>query len=238
MMRRQGKNRGFTLVELTLAMSFLSMLLLMITLLILQVSATFNKGFTLRSVNESGQLISSEIQRKLSTAPSETVGYKEGVADTVPGLTTNRFCVDGMVYAWTTLAQRDQNDPGNEKYVGFAKFSGPKKDYCGTTVNASYCGTTGAVTDSLKPVPSSGVTELIDVKDQALVIRSFSCKPITIAGSDGSQALYAVNFTIGTNTNDLIDTNGMCKPPENAKQEFCAVNDFSFIARSTKGVER
>lgn len=239
MARRLRLTRGFTLVELTLAMSFLSMLLLMITLLILQVSMTYNKGFTLRAVNESGQLISNEIQRKLSTAPTETVGYREGVVDTTAqgSITTNRLCVDGTVYAWTTLAQRDQSDSGNKKYVGFAKFGGSKKLYCGTTAAANNCGTTSALNEPLDPI-QPGATDLIDTKDQALVIRHFECKPITNFGGDGSQALYKINFTIGTNTNDLIDTNGVCKPPQDAKQEFCAVNDFSFIARSTKGVER
>ncbi len=214
---------GFTLVELLLAMSFLAMLLLMITFLILQVSTIYNKGLTLRSVNESGQLISSEIQRRLSSAPAETVGNIENV--TLNNGTTNRLCADGVVYAWTPRSKKVAEDAKN---ISFVKFTGSKKDYCDKAADGS----------TPKELPETKyITSLIDKKGQALVIRSFKVDDISKNGIDGdtTQKLYQVSFTLGTDTDDLIGSNGLCKPPAEARQEFCAVNQFSFIAKTNSG---
>ncbi|HEY0965212.1 MAG TPA: hypothetical protein VGE13_01910 [Candidatus Saccharimonadales bacterium] len=234
MRRRLQQAKGFTLVELMLAMSFLVILLLMITLLILQVTMIYNKGLTLREVNESGQLISSEIQRRLSTAPTETVGSVSNVVQ--DSRTTDRLCVDGIVYAWTLA---DKRNADNTKNVGFAKFNGSKKDYC----DQSPAGGGGMSPPTGVWPASNKITNLIDTQDQSLVIRKFSFHSIggtdTENGIDGdkTQALYRVTFVIGTNTSDLIDSNDTCLPPASAKQEFCAVNEFAFIVRSGDGGE-
>lgn len=236
-----SRNSGFTLVELMLAMSFLAMLLLMISLLVLQVSMIYNKGLTLKAVNESGQLISSEIQRRLSTAPRETVDHFEKKSQDGSKEQGGRICADNVVYAWNITGASASDAPNrytgsdSETPIRFIKFTGSREEYC--------------VVDQGQTAPSGEinrdeVTELINPETEGLVIRSFTFNAIggsegTNINGDRSQALYRVAFTIGTDTIDLIDSNSnTCRPPAEAKQEFCAVNEFSFIARSTSGGEK
>lgn len=59
--KHHKQEQGFTLVELSLSMAFIAMLLLGIALLTIQISAIYNKGLTMRSVNESGRLIAKDM---------------------------------------------------------------------------------------------------------------------------------------------------------------------------------
>ena len=226
--KRANCYQGFTLVELMLAMSFLAMLLLMISMLILQVAAIYNKGLTLKAVNETGQLISSELQRSIATAPDGTVS-----GDYITEGEGGRICVDGIVYAWNepqknTLNKYEGSDSSTQ--IRFIKFKGSKSDYCERGEGGSL--PTGRI-------KKDEVTELINPEEQGLAIRKFAFSLISVDGIDGdrTQRLFKVAFTLGTNETDLIDAGGKCKPPSQDKQEFCAVNEFEFIVRTTSGVE-
>ncbi len=52
--RHDRSESGFTIVELLMAMSFIAVLLVVITLTIIQISGIYNKGLTMRAVNQSG----------------------------------------------------------------------------------------------------------------------------------------------------------------------------------------
>lgn len=54
----QVKSRGFTIIELMLSMTFLAMLMLVIALTTIQISNIYNKGVTLREVNQAGRSVS------------------------------------------------------------------------------------------------------------------------------------------------------------------------------------
>jgi hypothetical protein len=88
MSSRQSK--GFTLVELMLSMAFVSLLLLAIALLVIQISNMYNKGLTLRAVNESGQLIASDLQETLNTSVPSAAPLSPHYVSSMHGTTTHR----------------------------------------------------------------------------------------------------------------------------------------------------
>jgi prepilin-type N-terminal cleavage/methylation domain-containing protein len=213
---KTGKNRGFTLVELLLAMTFIAVLLLMITLLVMQVSAIYNKGLTLRAVNEAGQLLSSEMQRKLLAASTQSVIFTPDTNGT-----GGRLCAAGTVYAWNYTQDAPEllnryPTPNENDRVGFIRFQGSAEEFC----------------QGLADLPAkSEAIDLLNSNDEHLVIRNFSFTSSPL-GEDPTQTIYQGSLVIGTNTEDLIDSNGQCRPPSEGGEEFCAVNEFTFTART------
>lgn len=197
-------------------MTFIAVLLLMITLLVMQVSAIYNKGITLRAVNEAGQLLSSEMQRKINTASVQSVQFAPDTNGT-----GGRLCVGGTVYAWnyTQDAPEFLNQyptPDEDEMIGFIRFQGSAEEYCAGLANL--------------PARSEAI-DLLNSNDQYLVMRDFSLASSPLP-EDPTQTIYQISFVIGTNSEDLIDSNGQCRPPSNGGEEFCAVNEFSFTARA------
>lgn len=61
---------GFTIIEISLAMTFIAVLLIIIALTISGIMTTFQKGVTLKSVNNVGRNLISEFTTAINTAPS------------------------------------------------------------------------------------------------------------------------------------------------------------------------
>ncbi len=61
---------GFTILEATLVTAFIAMLLIAITVIFSHMSAIFQKGLTLRSVNSVGRELISELTTSINSAPS------------------------------------------------------------------------------------------------------------------------------------------------------------------------
>jgi len=222
-------------------MTFLSILLLAISMLTLQISSIYNKGLTLRAVNESGQQLSAEIQRTLNAANPESVEFIED-----PPKTGGRLCVGTLIYAWNYIS-----DPGfvsetnrlntykqaDGKNIRFSKFSGKADRYCkdqDETPAISY-----VKLEEPSPAPQlSNFTPILSGGDADLLIRSFSLSKTVAPLGDVKQAIYTVSFTMGTNTADLITSgaggNDRCDIALGSKidDEYCAVNKFTFTARA------
>lgn len=67
---RQKSKAGFTIVEMSLAMSFIAALLITIALTITGIMTTFQKGVTLKSVNNVGRNLVTEFTTAINAAPS------------------------------------------------------------------------------------------------------------------------------------------------------------------------
>lgn len=243
-MNRVDKQQGFTIVELLLAMTFVSILLLSIALVVIQISNIYNKGLTLRAVDQSGRTVSADIQRVLGqTQPLANLagafviqrGDAASASDSPLG---GRFCTGEFTYIWNYGVALDENNyrPINtyvtnpndpEKELRFVRIRDSDSYYC--TNN-----------DGLPQVSREGAVELLAEGDRNLVVHDFSVEQITYDPLL-SQALYRVKMQLGTNDQTALTTADMsCKPPseESAFQEFCAVNVFEFTAQvGNKGEE-
>src|SRR5450759_2265716 len=97
-----SRQRGFTLVELMLAMAFVSALLLAIAMTVIQIGNIYNRGITYKNVNQVGSSLVSELQRSIaSNAPFDVsingVGEGEHYINKGWG---GRLCTGQYSYIW------------------------------------------------------------------------------------------------------------------------------------------
>lgn len=224
MIQVRNTSKGFTLVELTLSMTFISVLLLGIALLTLQISTIYNKGMTVRAVNEMGQLVSSDIQRELNVSTVTTV---KKVGDAGGG----RLCAGLTVYAWNFGGKLTKSAGGFNQFtsglgpavdnpIRLVKFPSGGQDYC-TQVAGNYPG-----------VPTSA-TDLLSEGDVELAVSAFDFSQSDIDGDgSGSQKIYTMGVTIGSGDGNLASNVNGCTAPTNVDDSYCAINKFSFTARA------
>jgi type II secretory pathway pseudopilin PulG len=232
MNRADKAQQGFTIIELLMAMAFVSMLLLGIALTVIQVANIYNKGLTMKAVDQSGRSISADIRQTLSQSQPFATDtalrlqrYPDSDANNPDG---GRLCTGLYTYVWNY--GKSMNHPINKYSVGddeirFARVRDNGGAYCANPT---------------RPIDQTDATELLSAGDRDLAIQSFT---ITQLASDPNigQALYRVVMEIGTNNQDAlqqaqsldtIDTT--CKPPsdDSSLQDFCAVNQFDFTAQA------
>ncbi len=70
-MRKMGSKKGFTLVELALAVGFIGILSLTITLIINDTVATYRRGLTLNQVNTTGMDLVDDFRSAIQGSPSQ-----------------------------------------------------------------------------------------------------------------------------------------------------------------------
>ena len=228
-----SNKRGFTIVELMLSMTFIAFLLVAIAMLTIQMSNIYTKGTTLRQVNQSGLAVSEELQRSIATTvPFETKEIAGISQKYIARDNGGRLCVGQYSYAWnygeaiktnpTGLLSR-YSDHSNE-IIRFVKVVDPGGDICADPI-------------SQDAIDRSKATEMLASGDRDLAVYSFNIVQTAKSGVTG-QAIYSINFLLGTNTTAQInvaeDGYAGCKPPSGAdgNENFCAINQFSIRARA------
>lgn len=236
--KRRRQQAGFTIIELTLAMTFVTILMIMIAMTITQLANIYNKGTTLRAVDQAGRAISRDMQATLAEAqPLDINSDIHGGANFVPQIQVGgdlsapdggRLCTGTYSYIWNV--GKSLVNPVNVYESGDVPIRLIKVRDTG----ALYC------SDSSLKIKNDDVVELLASGDRNLALQSFrivsaAFDPVT------QQALYRIVFEVGTNdegsldqssTIDTIDTT--CKPPSDdaSQQDFCAVNQFEFTVRT------
>jgi len=76
-MRKSQRKEGFTLIELVLSIGFIGSLLILISLIIIQVMGLYNKGLTLKQVNEVSRIVVRDLQQSVSSADAFRLQYIE-----------------------------------------------------------------------------------------------------------------------------------------------------------------
>lgn len=221
-MTRQSKSQGFTIIELMLAMSFVALLLLAIAMVTMQIGHIYNKGMTLRQVNQAGRAVTDELQR--------TIAANKPFSTTSHFINQNnlggRLCVGDYTYVWNkgaalvseTGVQNTYSDD-SEKQIRLVKVSDSGATLCA---------------DLNKKVDQLLATELLDSGDRDLVVHDFIVTETDRHPISG-QALYAISLTLGTNDQDeLILDELTCQPPSGSSggSDYCAVNRFDILARA------
>ncbi len=233
-MSHANKKSGFTLIELMLSMAFVSILLLAIAMTVIEMSSIFNKGLTLKEVNQVGRSITGEL--KSTIAATSPFNIKAGPSSRyIIQDWGGRLCVGQYSYIWNYGKAISTGDitrlnvySDSSNILRFVKAIDP---------NASYC------TDITKKVVSADAVELLNVSEHDLSIHSF-----LISTSDSAtdlkteQQLYNVEFTIGTNNQDAL-TNGsgtwQCKAPGQvgADLTYCSLSTFNIVALAGNSVK-
>lgn len=240
-MNHAGKQKGFTLIELMLAMAFISVLLLAIAMTIIQVGVIYNKGMTLKEVNQSARSISDELRRGIASSEAFTLGTKY-VTNSAGG----RLCLGQSSYVWNYGKAITQSDANRTRYatavlnttlgsIRFLKVPDSAGIYCAinpATGKFLY----GDIRTQDASVAVNTTTELLKAGDRTLSIHQFSITsgPNSTDASTGQQ-LYNISFTIGTGViTALTSDQSACLPPNDPNSDFayCTVQKFSLVVRA------
>lgn len=122
-MFRNNKKRqkGFTLVELMLSVGFVGSLLVLIALITIQIMGLYNKGLTLKEVNEVSRIVVRDMQQSITSAdafrihytvegaPKAAASLKEAIelggdVDYYSNPAGGRLCTGVYTYVWNTGA--------------------------------------------------------------------------------------------------------------------------------------
>lgn len=216
-----------------LAMGFVSFLLLAIAMLTIHIGGIYNQGITLREVNQAGLAISEDLQRTIGAASPFEVDTTKATSRYFQTNGGGRLCVGSHSYAWNYLGKVNVVFPNSYSTSGSVDKPSLVKV---VDPDGSLCQNRG------ESINRTDASELLAVGDRSLVLYDFSISQPSATPQSASQALYAVDFTLGTDGADIVDAaNKTCRPPltgattasdiERVRQ-YCAVNQFSIIVRA------
>lgn len=229
------RHAGFTLVEVTLAIAFLSILLIAILTITVTAGKLYIKGNTNQAINQSGRDFADTVRRDfLASGISVIAGSPTGTAITIGSgnLTSGRICLGMVSYLWNSAALLNAPNT-NEVTMGtsntpvkFARIVSPKQSYCDKDASGKYP----------MNIPSTEqVVDLFGGSDRDYALYSMTMAPVAVTGDKG---MYQISYTLGTNEsnttqNDATNSFVQCKPNDSQTADFnyCAVDDFDMIVR-------
>lgn len=247
-MNHEVKTRGFTLIELMLAMTFISILLLTIALTIVQIANIYNRGTITKELNASSRSISTDLDHTLRASGSFSLepAANRYVSKTWGG----RLCTGQYSYIWNYGSALSSLDPSRNQYSGPATagntvVTGGITRYEISLVKAPdagaiYCTPNGS--GGYPNVSPVGAVELLRTGDHGLVLHYFDVTTAPTAKDVlSSQELYKMTYVLGTNDLDALTgaTDQLaCKGPgeDGADLNYCDVQKFTIVLRVVSGV--
>jgi hypothetical protein len=190
----------------------------------------YSKGLTIKSVNQAGRDLGDSIRRDAASVGVVKSPIIQPDAQGAGGL--GRLCLGGVSYLWNT---HDALQQGNTSGVAYSDNIA-KKIVLARVVDAggNYCTKAGET----YPINVSSLTanEMLPSDNGDLAIYSLTLVrvPSLSAPSVPNEALYDIQYTIGTNDAGSINTGDLsCIPPSDANQNynFCSINNFEMIVR-------
>jgi competence protein ComGC len=248
------RTQGFTIIELTLAMTFISFLLLGIALSIIQIGAQYNQGTTAKEINQAARDMDDDLTRTVSMTSVVNLENDYILKPSRDNPASGRLCLGTYSYIWNYAKAVAENSTQITKYdalpsdqsrdtILFAKVPDQAKSYCMKSP-------TGALAyPNIRTSDAPLVQELLKPGDHELGIHEFaflSTLPTPSAAVDVStgQQLYTLNFTIGTTKINAIsfdpenDPSVTCRQAGDANADplYCNVQQFSLVLRAGSGV--
>jgi competence protein ComGC len=239
------KQQGFTIIELVLAMTFISFLLLAIAMSIIQLGAIYNQGTTVKEINQASRDINDDLRRNISSTSSLdlTTDYVLSPATNPAG---GRLCLGAYSYIWNYAKAIDSNAPGLTKNQGAAASVKPPAFIKVPDQSGLYCeknpSTGQLVQGSIREEDIDNIQELLKPGDHELGIHNFSFVtpvPATALDANTDQQLYSLTYTIGTTKISALNaTQSACLAAgvANADPLYCNVQPFSLVIRAGNGV--
>lgn len=234
--------KGFTLIELMLAMTFISFLLIAIAMTIIQISNTYNHGLTVKDLNQSSRSISTELQRSISQAVPFSIVSGAGnryIQSTWGG----RLCIGQFSYVWNygvdiNNAVKNNNYSNSNLNVYSTNPSTLIRFVKIPDSNATYC--IPNVTGKYPDIDITKATELMNEGDHSLVLHSFSVVSAASAiDTKSNEQLYTITFTIGTNDQAALASGSTsCKGTSEtgADPAYCATQQFVLVVRAGNAI--
>ena len=234
-----GVRSGFTIIELMLAMTFVSVLLLAIALTIIRAGTIYSKGMALRDINQSSRAITEDLRRTVTSAGSISLSSTNYVVSRVGGGTTGpvlsgRLCLGNYSYLWNTLdgAKATTNIKNNGTAVSLVRVPDAGRFYCANVPGVG-------LPWSIRSTDREKLVQLVKEGDHKLSLTAFSVDtgsslydPVT------GQRLFTVNYSIGTGEPSTMTADRTaCLPPSDPASDpvYCNVQQFSSVVRAGGG---
>jgi prepilin-type N-terminal cleavage/methylation domain-containing protein len=141
-MIRRDKQKGFTLVELMLAIAFIGFIILFTVLATLQVMQTYNKGLTVKEINQTARTAVEDMARAAK-------GSSKVVTTAIPA---GRVCFGSVSYVWNYQgATTNKYNSVGTPSVTMARVNDPGANMCsasaGVYPNVPSAAATSLLTD-------------------------------------------------------------------------------------------
>lgn len=229
--------RGFTVVEITLVMAFVSLLILAVLYVSIYAGKMYAKGLTLKNLNQTGRSVTDALRRDYMGANPSTVQLV--TTGTAPN-TTGRLCLGTVSYVWNSAALLNVTDSTPKVVVGVDED--PARLVRVQDSGFTYCTPDGTGAYPMKVEATTAYSELLTDGDADFAVYKIASEPYfdnVSAGSALSQGLFRVQLTLGTNEDettlvDLATGDISCKAPidNSANFDYCSVRDFDIIVSS------
>jgi hypothetical protein len=231
------RDSGFTIIELTLAMSFVAVLLVSVAMLSIQLTNQYSRGLTLKETTQAGTEVANDIKRTIAQAQIQNGGIRTKDVPNAKVLCTGTYSYIASTPTaleagqGVTIQSGPSGAPTPARFVKVRDSSG------------SLCGSP-SVLDTDSSYETTDAVELLAGGSRLLSVREMSVSPTPAQISQPSYAFYnefqqgrgfytvSITITAGlTSELDLVARN--CKPPKNsqANTDFCAVNTFDITSR-------
>ena len=222
----RANRTGFTIVELTLAIAFVGILLIVVVTTAVGLGRTYQKGMTLRDVNQAGREVSDSMRRDIAMAsPSQL----KVILLPTAAPETARICTGEVSYL-INFAEHLNNSAVSQQisYDGEPVHLTRVADSGGVNCNTNASGQYSMVAQGENPQELLGS---VDNDKQSLAVHDFRLESVNKVG-DESQ-LLKLSVRIGTNQVDSVD-NDRCKNPNQttANFDYCSLYDFETIIRA------
>lgn len=180
-MTKHGNNeRGFTLMELSLAITFLAFIVVFIVAIIMTMVGIYNKSIALSQMNNAGQQVMTDLN-----------GARFGgdVAQSISGANGGRLCVNGVTYLWNQST--DHKSFPSSPYNHGLTIGNPQSLIRVLDPTAELCSNPTEQLDSLLSSTKIDRSTISVILGQTVIIQSFT---VNLSNA----ALPQISMTIST----------------------------------------
>lgn len=228
---------GFTLVETTLSMIFVSILLLTVAGVSLGIIKSYHQGVTIKTVNEVSHAIAEDLRSsvrrgvmQISDAPCS----EDNASDFCDYANYGTLCTGEYTYVWNKAEAI--NDPikqvvrlnNTNQPLRFVKVIDRGRELCGLNIEQL----SDRLSTSTEIPETERAIELIKMSDNNLMMYDFSVMQ-GLADDLSQQAVFRISFVLGSGSGSgIIEGVRQCDPSHFDK-DYCAINKFeiSVLAR-------
>ncbi len=208
-MHGRFSQRGFTVIELLIATAIFSIVLLMVTFAVMQITRVYYKGITETNTQNTARSIVDNISQAIQFGGTGNIQASSG---TTPGQ-SYAFCIGNQLFSYTLGYQ-----------VVDTKTSGNKQAYHALVVtSAAGCG--GPVSPVANLVTTQTIANSRELVGQNMRLSKLSVQPVA-----GTTNLWNIDVKVVYGDDDLLTNttapDTACKDAVRGTQ-FCALSEFN-----------